>query len=103
MTDAAIHAAQGTLVSSEPIPYFLLPLLFSLYYLVFMPLIPISAILFLIFSTFISVLIWHFSIPRVLLYRWQYFSPIIEIVRFSPMAYCMAVPAKYLTFIDFLF
>jgi len=61
MTDATIHAVQGAFVSSEPIPYLLLPLLFSLYDLIFMPLIPTSAIFFLVLSTRILVFIWHFS------------------------------------------
>jgi len=59
VTNATIHAAQGAFVSPEPIPYFLLPLLFSLYDPVFMPLIPTSAVFFLIFNTLISIFIWH--------------------------------------------
>lgn len=102
MTDATIHAAQATFVSPEPIPNFLLPLFFSLYDPIFMPLIPISAVLFLIFNTFISVFIWHLSFLAPYSIG-QYLSPIIEIVRFSPMTDSMTVAAKYLTFTDFLF
>jgi|GraSoi2013_115cm_1033766.scaffolds.fasta_scaffold259970_1 hypothetical protein len=42
-------------------------------------------------------------IPRALLNSWQYLSPIIEIVRFSPMTDSVAVAAKYVTLTDLLF